>query len=234
MKRILVLLVAVTPATASADKMWNQGKGTTWDCAKDPVVTIAHGKATYTFKGTCKTVNISGATNKVKAEHVEELNVSGSSNTIDVGTLGRVNLSGSQNKVTFKDGDAPQINITGTQDVVTRAGGTEPATATPAVATTTIDCSKNALFEYAENNGTFKFTGACQKIAISGNNNQLEVETAQAIIVSGNGNVVAAAAVDSIMTAGNENKVTYKKTATPKATIKIMNPGNKNKIAKAK
>lgn len=99
---------------------------------------------------------------------------------------------------------------------------------------TTIDCTKNPTFAYADNKGTFKLTGKCEKVMISGNGNKLEVEAAQAVILSGNDNIVVADAVDSIMTTGNSNTVTYKKTATPKATIKIANPGNKNKIAKAK
>ena len=65
MKRLVCLLVAFTPALASADKHFDTGKGATWDCAKDPVVHINIGKGNYTFTGACREIHVNGASNKV-------------------------------------------------------------------------------------------------------------------------------------------------------------------------
>ena len=88
MKRILCLLLAVAPAVAHADKNFTSGKGTTWDCKKDPKVNISHGKGVYTFKGACTQINLSGGKSKLTIESVDQLNVSSAGNTIMVGTLG--------------------------------------------------------------------------------------------------------------------------------------------------
>jgi len=106
MKTGIALLIAIAPViapvTARADKMFNQGKGTTWDCARDPVVNINHGGATYAFTGKCKTINVNGGDNKLTIESVDTINVTGGENTVAIGTAGTINVTGSDNKVTYK------------------------------------------------------------------------------------------------------------------------------------
>jgi hypothetical protein len=239
MKRILVLVVVLVPAAASADKAFMTGKGTTWDCKKDPVVSIMHGKGTYKLKGACTTVNVSGGSNKLTIESVDELNLTGAKNTVTVTTVGTINLTGSKNNVTWKaakTGDAPSINNVGKDNTVAQTGA--PATATPPAATATapktsgggtaIDCAKNPSFVYADNDGTFTLSGTCKHVMISGNNNKLTIENAEHVMLSGNKNSVTGtlAAVD---TSGNDNSVSYKG-----AKPKISNTGNGNKIGAAK
>lgn len=244
MKRILFLLLVFVPAVAGADKVWTSGKGATWDCKKDPVVSIMAGKGTYTFKGACTSINVSGGKNKITVESADALNVSGATNTITIASVSTINLVGSTNKVTWKTaktGDAPAISVIGKNNVVAQAGGAKPAPTTtaaadakPAVGGSAIDCAKTATFMYAENDGTFTLTGKCDKILISGNNNKLKVESANTVLLSGNKNAVDAVAVNAIDTSGNENTVSYKKAVTTAGKTKISNTGNGNKISVAK
>ncbi|HEY5925815.1 MAG TPA: DUF3060 domain-containing protein [Kofleriaceae bacterium] len=250
MKRILFSILVFVPFVASADKKFTQGKGTTWDCKKDPVVSISHGGGKYTFKGACTTINVSGGGNKLTVESADELNLSGAKNVVTIGTVGSINLVGSKNTVTWKaakTGDAPSINHVGKDNVVAQTGGgtkptatastaaaAPPATATaPATAGTVIDCAKTAVFSYVENDGTFTLQGKCDKIMISGNNNKVRVETVGNVMLSGNANTVEATKVDTVATSGNDNKVTYKGPLTGTKT-KVMNTGNGNKISAVK
>lgn len=240
MKRILVCLLTFIPAVVVADKSFMTGKGATWDCKKDPVVSIMHGKGVYTFKGACTSINVAGGTNKLTIESVDELNLTGAKNTVTVGTVGTINLTGSKNNVTWKgakSGDAPSINNVGKDNVVAQAGGaapkTPPATTTTAAPKATgggtaIDCNKSPSFMHADNDGTFTLTGKCKHVMISGNNNKLTVENAEHVMLTGNKNSVTGtlAAVD---TSGNDNSVSYKGTKP-----KISNTGNGNKIGAAK
>jgi hypothetical protein len=248
MKRILCLLMVLVPSVAGADKIWNAGKGTTWDCKKDPVVGINHGKGVYKFKGACQTLNLNGGKVKITAESFDVINVNGSKNDITVASVGTVNVTGSNNKVTWKaakSGDAPTVNNIGKDNVVAQAGGAAPTTppgttaaapkpAAPAATTgTVIDCAKTSTFSYAENDGTFTLQGKCDKLLLSGNNNKVRVESVNNVMLSGNENTVEATKVDIIATSGNDNKVTYKGPNTGTKT-KVMNTGNGNKISTVK
>lgn len=245
MKRIFFLILVLVPSAAAADKSFTMGKGTTWDCKKDPVVSISHGKGVYKFKGACTTINVSGGSNKLTIESVDELNLSGAKNTVTVGTVGAINLVGSKNNVTWKaakTGDAPAINHVGKDNVVTQAGGaktppaaTPPAStpaAAPKVAGTAIDCAKQPTLNQVDNDATFTLTGKCDKIMISGNNNKVFVDSVGNVMLSGNNNTLEARAVDVIATSGNDNKVSYKTAVTTKT--KVMNTGNGNKITSVK
>jgi hypothetical protein len=241
MKRMLLSMVVLIPAVAGADKTWTSGKGTTWDCKDDPIVSIAHGKGVYTFKGRCADIGVSGSKVTVTAETSNEINITGSQNTITLDAVGTINVSGSGNKVTWKAGTngKPTIHDFGKNNVIVKAGGAAPTTTTaaaakPAPTGTTIDCAKSPHFMSSDNDGTFTLTGACDMIMISGNSNKLKVDSVKTLQLSGNANTVDAIAVDAIDTTGNENKVTYKKAVTAKAKTKISNPGNGNKISVTK
>ena len=277
MKRILCLLLVVTPAVAYADKNFKSGKGATWDCKKDPKVNISHGKGVYTFKGPCTQINLNGGKSKLTIESVDELNVTSAENTITIGTLGTLNLVGAKNKVTYKtakEGDTAQVSMVGSGNVVEKAGGAATTTTTAgagaagatagagaagAVAGTgaadlnalagidvnamtngaasmgngggrAIDCSKNPTFIYNDNNGTFTFTGKCEKISINGNNAKLTIESVKTLAIQGNGTTATVTAVDTIATPGNKNSVTYKKAVTANGKVKVSNPGNGNSV----
>jgi Protein of unknown function (DUF3060) len=114
--------LALAPAIAGADKNFTSGKGTTWDCKKDPTVNINHGKGTYTFKGDCKTINVNGGHNTLAIEHVTDLDINGASNTITVDRVDAININGADNKVTWKKskGDKPAISTLGLNNKVTK------------------------------------------------------------------------------------------------------------------
>jgi hypothetical protein len=127
MKNIVGLLLIVAPALAVADKTLD--KGATWDCKKDPVVSIGTGGGKYTFKGACTTINLGGGkntldiesvdtlnvgsgVNTITAATVQTLNVGGAKNTIVVGTVGTIDVGGAMNTITWKKaaaGDKPTL-----------------------------------------------------------------------------------------------------------------------------
>lgn len=109
MKRIAWLLVFV-PAVATADKVMQ--KAGTWDCKKDPVVSIGNGAGKYTFKGKCKKISIGGGMNKLTIASVEILDIGGGANTITVGEVGTIDVGGADNVIKWKKamtGDAPTL-----------------------------------------------------------------------------------------------------------------------------
>ena len=122
MKKLACLLCLLTPALASADKSFT--KGATWDCAKDPVVAINHGGGSYTFKGTCTSVNINGGGVTINAEAADTINVNGGSCKVTVGTVGTINVNGASNTITWKkakSGDTPEVNVHGASNKVDQA-----------------------------------------------------------------------------------------------------------------
>jgi hypothetical protein len=124
MKLIVVLLVALAPSLAVADKSYVDGHGATWDCAKDATVSILANGGSYTFKGTCKHVSISGNKNKVSIDKVAVLDVSGNENKVTATAAGEIDAAGNHNTVTYTNGlghDAPTISNLGTGNKI--AGG---------------------------------------------------------------------------------------------------------------
>ncbi len=110
MKRIAILLLVLAPGLAAADK--DLSKSTTWDCKKDPVVSIGNGNGKYTFKGACKSISLGGGENTLTIESVETLNIGSGKNTITVGTVGTIDVGGADNKITWKkamSGDKPTM-----------------------------------------------------------------------------------------------------------------------------
>lgn len=228
MKRILILLVLVAAnLVASADKNFSKGKGGTWDCKKDPVVNITVAGGTYKFKGACTQINITAAKSKITADAIDELNLSGSKNEVTVGTIATINVSGSKNKITFKTGTPPDVRNTGTDNLIAKLGGTAPPAA-PVASGTAIDCSKNPVFNYDDNDGAFTFTGKCDKIMINGNGASLKIDSVTALMLNGNGATVELASATTIGANGNNNAVKYKKAG------KVANTGTGNTITQVK
>jgi hypothetical protein len=119
----LPLAIGMGSRAAHADKAFTKGKGASWDCNKDPVVLINHGRGNYKLTGKCKSVNINGADNTLDIEAVDTLNVSGALNKISVGTLDEVVMSGSGNKITYKaaKGDKVKSQVSGISNSIEAA-----------------------------------------------------------------------------------------------------------------
>jgi hypothetical protein len=117
LKYLVCLLFSLTPAIATADRIYNSGSGGTHDCNKDPKVVVNAGVGKYTITGTCNAVVINGAENIVTIEATKKLDVSGAENKIDIGALGSVDVSGIDNTINWKKGlgaDKPRVSTTGT------------------------------------------------------------------------------------------------------------------------
>jgi len=115
MRALVSLLLIATPALASADT--NLQKGTTWDCKKDPVVSIPNGGGKYKLTGPCSAINLGGGKNTLDIESVDSLNVGGGSNTITVATADSVNVAGAKNTITI--GTVGTINVAGSSNTIT-------------------------------------------------------------------------------------------------------------------
>jgi hypothetical protein len=100
MKKLALLLAIVAPSVASADKALESDG--TWDCKKDPNVSIGNGAGKYTIKGACKKISIGGGENTVTIESVDVLDVGGAENKITVDTVGTINVGGADNTITWK------------------------------------------------------------------------------------------------------------------------------------
>ena len=122
MKTLLLLAALLLPTAARADKSLD--KGAAWDCAKDPVVHIGNGKGTYTFTGTCTTIEVGGGSNTLTIEAVDTLQVGGAKNTITVGTVATIDVGGSGNTITWKkakSGDKPTMKGQPEKNTITQA-----------------------------------------------------------------------------------------------------------------
>lgn len=116
LKKALISMLVLLPATALADKDFTEGTGGTWDCAQDATVNINHGGGTFTITGACEAINLNGGSNKLTIESVDALNVNGAKNAITAGTLGSVNVVGAKNKIGWKKaktGKKPSANVVG-------------------------------------------------------------------------------------------------------------------------
>lgn len=127
----IALLLALVPATAFADKIYDDDKGGTYDCASDPVVNINAGKGVYTFTGACTSVNLNGADVKLTAESIDELNINGATNTVIIATADAINVNGDKNTVTWakaKTGTKPKLAVHGARNTIVK----KPPTKLPA------------------------------------------------------------------------------------------------------
>jgi len=125
MIRLVALLLVCAPALASADKSYMDGKGGTWDCAKDPQVSIMANEGTYTIKGACKAINVQGNKNKIAVDSADQINVTGNDNMVAAVAVDQINASGNKNTVTYKkavaDKGKTQVNSLGTDNKISQA-----------------------------------------------------------------------------------------------------------------
>jgi hypothetical protein len=112
---LLIALVAVPSLSFGDDKKLE--KGGTYDCAKDPAVSIGNGKGTYTFKGKCKSISVGGGMNTLTIESVDHLHVGGGMNTINVAMAEAVHIGGAKNTLKFDTVGA--IDVGGADNTIT-------------------------------------------------------------------------------------------------------------------
>jgi hypothetical protein len=97
------------------------------------------------------------------------------------------------------------------------------------VTTATHDCAKGANVSIDASDGTFKLTGTCERMLISGGNNKVTIEAAKRIDINGAKNVVEVDAVDVIRVNSSGNTINYKKGLTRK-TPDVVAVGDNNSI----
>jgi hypothetical protein len=240
----------VSSSIAHADKAFRAGRGATWDCNKDPVVSILHGNGKYTFTGACKSIALTGGNSTLTIAGVDSISITGASNKIAIDTVDAIAIVGSNNTVTYKaaaHGDNPTVTKVGTNNVVTGGGGgagakgdSKPSDgARPAAddddddRAGAQDCAKRPTAEIDDGGGNYKFVGMCTKIVVNGGENTLKIESVKELSISGSLNTITVGAVDKIVAPGGENKVTYRKGISgPKP--KISSVGINNTITQAK
>lgn len=96
----------------------------------------------------------------------------------------------------------------------------------------TIDCTKDPEVSIHSGEGTFTFTGTCDKIAVNGGNNKLTIENVKKLAVVGAGNTIDIGGADKIAVTGSGNTVTYKGTVTGKGKTNVAAIGTGNSIKK--
>ncbi len=125
MNKLVAIVLALSPALASAEKVFATEKTGTWDCSKDASVVIKKSTGKYTFTGACKEITIDGGHLTVAIESVGTLTVNGSNSTITADNLDSGSVSGSNNKITWKKsggaGGKAEISALGQNNTITQA-----------------------------------------------------------------------------------------------------------------
>jgi hypothetical protein len=223
MKIILGVLVALAPGAAAADKSFTAGKGATWDCGQDAVVSVSTSNGTYSFTGACKDVRIDGSGLTVSIDSVDKLAINGARNTVTVTTLGDIVVAGGKNTVSYATSikGAPGIRNLGRDNTIKEAA-----------AANVIDCARQKEVSIAKSKARYTLTATCDKVSISGSDNAVSIEAAKNLAITGSGNTVDIARTDKIAALGANNRVTYGGGLTL-ATPKVAAAGKGNVIAPA-
>ncbi|HEX2690729.1 MAG TPA: DUF3060 domain-containing protein [Kofleriaceae bacterium] len=240
MRTLVGFLILFTPALVHAGKTYNEGSGGTWDCKKDPSVTINTNDATYTLKGACTSISINGNTNKLTIESVDRLAINGNDNTIDADSAARIAANGNGNQVTYKKG-TPKISNLGTGNRIGNGGANKPADKQKPDAdadaggdSSVIDCAKHPIQSIASTgDNALKYVGTCTKITVMTGSNRLSIENVKTLELDGGENTVEIGGVDAIVMNGAENRVTYRKGLSG-AKPRISGAGAENKVVQIK
>lgn len=239
---------------ANADKVFRVGKGATWDCGKDPVVSILHGNATYTLRGSCTSVTLTGGNNTLTIDSVGAISITGAHNNVAIDTVDSIAIVGSDNTVSYKGaahGDAPSVSKVGSNNNVSGGGGggkpsdkpsgDKPASDKPAGdkppssadSAGAQDCSKRPTAVINNGAGSYKFVGSCTRIVVNGGDNTLVVDSVKELIVNGSTNTITVGSTDRIAVSGGDNKITYRKGISG-AKPNVTTTGEGNRISPAK
>ena len=97
---LLASLLVSSVVFADVDEVDN-GKTHTVDCKKDPTVRVSGNSNTFTLKGTCESVQVSGNKNTVKGDAAKQVMLSGNDNTIAL-QIDNLMVSGDRNTVSYK------------------------------------------------------------------------------------------------------------------------------------
>ena len=95
-----------------------------------------------------------------------------------------------------------------------------------------VDCAKDPNVALMGNHLTVTTKGVCNRISVSGNEATI-TGSASMVSVTGNQNTVTLDAADDVSVTGNDNTVSVRKPVKAKTT-RISNPGNRNKVTRAK
>jgi hypothetical protein len=250
MTKLVVWIAAIawfaSSSIAHADKVFRVGKGATWDCNKDPIVSIEHGNGTYTLKGSCKSVDLTGGNNNLTIESTGSINVIGAHNKVAIDTVDSINIVGSENTVTYKGavhGDAPSVSKIGTNNIVAGSGkaeggskpsgGGKPAGDSSADSAGAQDCVKRPTAVIDTGVGSYKFVGPCTRIVVDGGDNTLVIESTKELVINGSTNTITVGSADRITVNGAENKVSYRKGISG-AKPRISSLGENNTVTQTK
>lgn len=116
---VIAALFISSTALADVDVVDNKESHVV-DCAKDPTVRVSGNSNTFTLKGSCKSVQISGNSNSVTGDGAKSVLLSGNNNTIALTTIGNVLVSGDKNTVSYK-GKKPHVADQGNGNKITPA-----------------------------------------------------------------------------------------------------------------
>jgi hypothetical protein len=108
MRRMLIALIALAPATGCGDESptgvsYTAVTTPTHDCAKGPNVSIDTSDGTFKFTNTCERILINGGNNKVTIEAAKRIDVDGGKNVIEVGAADMIRIKGVGNTTKFKN-----------------------------------------------------------------------------------------------------------------------------------
>ena len=119
MKWLLASLLVSSVALADVDEVDNN-KTHTVDCKKDSTVRVSGNSNTFTLKGTCESVQVSGNKNTIKGDGAKQVMLSGNDNTIHLTSIDSVMVSGDRNAVSYKK-KKPTVADQGNKNTVTPA-----------------------------------------------------------------------------------------------------------------
>jgi hypothetical protein len=102
MKHLALICALLAPTIASADRVVQGDKSGTFDCSKDPEISIQSGEGAFTFTGTCDKIAVNGGNNKLTIESVKKLAIVGDGNTAAIERADKIGVTGSNNAVSYK------------------------------------------------------------------------------------------------------------------------------------
>jgi len=115
---LLASLLVSSVALADVDEVDNN-KTHVVDCKKDSTVRVSGNSNTFTLKGTCASVQVSGNKNTVKGDGAKQVMLSGNDNAIAL-TIDKLMVSGDRNTVGYK-GKKPSVSDMGNDNKITPA-----------------------------------------------------------------------------------------------------------------
>jgi len=95
-----------------------------------------------------------------------------------------------------------------------------------------VDCAKDPIVTIAGNYNHVEISGACKRLRVVGNGNDVTAASAIAVTVDGNENTVAVTLVDALSATGNKNHISFKKAVTAGKQPAVSNLGSDNQIAR--